>query len=347
MCNVAVVGLGMGQEHLHVYSAIPGVRILAIADIDEQRLVSCAERFGVARTYTDYRDLIGVPEIDAVSVCLPNYLHAPVALAALAASKHVLVEKPMALSVAEAEAMLATARKHHRILAVAMNYRWIFGPEVVYLKHLIGQGRLGRVYYIRSVSLRTRTFLRGEKTWFTDKVRSGGGALMDMGPHMLDLAMWLVDDFVPVQVAGVTNTALMTDTDVDDQAVGLIRMKSGITIALESTWESFTRPALSVTVLGTRGGAVLDLSAPQDQRLTLYSADDNTVLETRPVDVCLPASPDATVQEHFINSIRSGRHPEVSGDRGLAVLRVLEAIYQGSAAGHDVAIDATEGTETP
>lgn len=338
MMNVGVIGLGAGQGHLRGYSAIPDVKILAIADLDEKRLETCAGQYHIPQTYTDYRDLLAVPEIDAVSVCLPNDLHAPVSIDALNAGKHAMVEKPMARTAAEAEAMIAAAKAHNKIMAVSMNYRWGNAPDSIYLKHLIAQGKLGEVYYVKTISLRRRTFLRGYKTWFSEKKRSGGGGLIDMGPHMLDLAMWLADDFSPVQVSGVTRTAIMTDTDVDDLASGLIRMKGGATIAIESTWATYTRPATSVTVFGTQKGAILDLGAPQGQRLTLFGEDENTLIEMTPVDIRFPQPPEATVQEHFIKSIRAGRQPENSGERGLAVMRVIDAIYQSSATGRDVVI---------
>lgn len=340
MFNVAVVGLGMGQGHLRAYNAIPDVRITAIADIDDGRLRACADQYHVAHAHTDYHELLAMRQIDAVSVCLPNYLHAPVAIEALQAGKHVLVEKPMAPSVAAAEAMIATAAEYARTLAVSMNYRWTCAPETMYLKRLIERGKLGTVYYIRSVSLRRRTFPRDHTSWFTDKKRSGGGGLMDMGPHMLDLAMWLADDFSPVLASGVTYTAIMVETDVDDLASALVHLKGGATIALESTWASFTRPALSVSVFGTRAGAMLDLTAPQGKRLSLYGEDENVLLDVTPVDIRLPVPQEATVQEHFVNSIRAGRQPETAGACGLAAVRVLAGIYESSRTHRDVALTA-------
>lgn len=338
MINVGVIGLGMGRGHLQGYAAIPDVRIIAIADLLEERLKACAEHFQVARLFQDYRELLAIPEIDAVSVCLPNYLHAPVTIEALRAGKHVLVEKPMARTAAEAEAMLVAARACGKTLAVSVNYRWAFTPDSWYLKHLIEQGRLGAVYYIRTVSLRRRTFLRGHKSWFTDHKCSGGAALMDMGPHMLDLAMWLAGDYSPVQVSGVTRRAIMLDTDIDDFGSALIRMRGGATILLESTWEAFTRPSLGITVLGSEGGAIFDMAAPQGKRLTLFGADGNTLVETTPVDIVLPAQPEATVQEHFIRCLKEGRQPDNSAERGLAVMHALDAVYRSSETGRDVVI---------
>ncbi len=337
--KVGVIGLGMGRAHVQAYRAIPGVSVLAVADLAEERLKACAAEYGVPRAFADYCQLLALPEIGAVSVCLPNHLHEPVAIAALRAGKHVLVEKPMARTVAEARAMQAAAVECRKTLAVSMNYRWICGPDSWYLKHLIEAGRFGQIYYIRTYSLRRRTFPRGHQTWFTQKALSGGAALMDMGPHMLDLAMWLAGDYAPVQVSGVTRTALMTDTDVDDFGVALARLRGGATICLESTWASFTRPGTGLVVMGTRGGALLDLGAAQGKRLTLLGADGDTLVETAPVDIQLPFSPEASVQEHFLKHLQAGQQPETSAERGIAVIQVLEGAYRSSQTGRDVVIE--------
>lgn len=338
MANVGVIGLGMGRGHLQGYSTLKDVKILAISDLMDERLSACAETYHVPHAFKDYHDLLAMPEIDAVSVCLPNYLHAPVTIEALKAGKHVLIEKPMAKTAAEGEAMLAAAKEVGKTLAVSFNYRWAFGPDSWYLKHLIDQGRFGDLYYIRTVSLRRRTMLRGTKSWFTQKALSGGAAAIDMGPHMLDLAMWFANDYSPMQVSGVTRTAIMTDTDIDDFAVALVRLKSGVNICLESTWEAFTRPGIGITVLGTEGGAIFDMAAPQGKRLTLFGADGNTLTETTPVEIVLPEKPEATVQEHFIKCLNRGCQPSNSAETGIAVMRILDAIYQSSETGRDVVI---------
>ena len=338
MINVGVIGLGMGQAHLKAYSEIPDVRILGIADLDQERLDSCAAQYDVPKAYTGYRQLLAEEGLDAVSICVPNYLHAPFTIDALRAGKHVLVEKPMAKSAAEAEAMLAAAQETGKTLAVSMNYRWIMGKELRYLKHLVSRGGLGEIYYVRAHSLRLHTGIGAEKTWFVTKHLSGGAALIDMGPHILDLAMWLAGDFAPVSASGVTRTAIMVDTDVDDFATALVRMKGGATIALESTWASYTRPGLTLTLFGTQGGAILDMSAPPERRLTLFGQQEDTYTEAVPLTIQLPQPQEASVQEHFINCLREGQQPENSAERGLAVMRVLEAVYRSSASGREVTI---------
>jgi predicted dehydrogenase len=338
--NVGVIGVGMGEAHVRGYTAIPDVRVMALADIAEERARDCAARYQVPRVFTEYRELLALPEIDAVSVCLPNDLHAPATIAALQAGKHVLCEKPMARSLAEAEAMTAAARETGRTLAISVNYRWSWSPDSWYLKELIDSGRLGEIYYVRAVSLRRRTFVGGHRSWFTQKKRSGGAALTDMGPHLLDLAMWLANDYSPVQVSGVTRTAIMTDTDVDDFSTALVRLKGGAAISLESTWASFTREGLTITVFGTQGGAILDQSQPAGKRLALYMADGDTELDYTPHSIVLRSPREATVQEHFVRSLQAGRQPENSMVCGLAVMRIIDAVYRSSATGRDIILES-------
>jgi predicted dehydrogenase len=334
MFNVGVIGLGMGRDHLLQYRDTPEVRILAIADIEAQRLERCRAEFSVPHAFADYRQLLALAELDAVSVVLPNHLHAPVTTEALAAGRHVLVDKPMAMSTVEARAMIAAAGRAGRLLAVSMNYRWNI-RDAGYLRRVIEGGALGDIYAVRAVSTRRRTFPRGHTTWFSDKRRSGGGALIDMGPHILDLAMWFAGDWEPASVSGVVRTALMTDTDIDDYAEGMVRMKGGCTISVLSTWASHTRPGLSVTVLGTRGGAVLDLGSPQV--LTFFGEDGGTLTEWKPTEISPAPLPQARVQAHFVACARSGAPAENSAERGLAVMRIIEGIYRSSAEGREVA----------
>lgn len=338
MTKVGVIGLGMGQAHLKGYSDLADVEILGIADIDPKRLATCAEQYRIKHALTDYRELLALPGLEAVSVCLPNYLHGPVTVEALKAGLHVLVEKPMAKSVADAQSMVAAAAATGKTLAVSLNYRWSLQPESFYLKQLIERGQFGEIYYVRTQSLRRRTGVPAT-SWFRHKELSGGAAARDMGPHMLDLAMWLADDYAAERVSGTVGTKIMTDSDVDDFSAGLIHLKGGCTIMLESTWASFTKPACAVSVFGSRGGAVLDLAAGKENRLTLFGKEGETYVETHPVEVLLAEPPEPSIQAHFVNCLRSGRTPETSAERGLAEMKVLDAIYASSEQRREIVIE--------
>ncbi len=338
MVNVGVIGLVMGGAHLEGYKGVPDVNILAICDLNQALLKEQAEKFSVPHTFSDYRKMLEVEELDAVTIALPNFLHCPVTLDSLEAGKHVLIEKPMAMNSSEAEKMIKKAKEKTKVLAVAMNYR--FAPERMLLKKMIGKGDLGEIYYVRAVSLRRRTFPRelferaDPRTWFTRKEKSGGGSLIDMGPHMLDMAMWYCNDFKPVSAYGVTSCG-MKNGDVDDLSSALIKLSGGVTITLVSTWESFTKPRFFVSLFGTKGGAETD-------PLRIYREVDGADIEVKPGDV--EVSEDSFIcamsglQSHFIECLRDGKKCEVSGERGLAVMKVIDGIYESAETGKEVDI---------
>ena len=330
MTNVGVIGLTMGGAHLEGYSRIPRVKVLAICDLNETLLKEQAEKFSVSHLFSDYHKMLKMEELDAVSIALPNFLHCPVTLEALTNGKHVLVEKPMAMNSAEAEKMVKKAKEKKKTLAVAMNYRFV--PERVFLKEMIKKGELGEIYYIKAVSLRKKTFNKSfykegnPRTWFTTKEKSGGGALVDMGPHLLDLAMWFCDDFKPVSVCGVTSCK-MKNGSVDDLASALIKLKSGATISLEFTWESFTKGKFFLSLFGTEGGA-------QTDPLIIYKEMNGTDIEIKPEAKEAPE----TLQSHFVSCIKEGKEPEVSGEKGVAVMKIIDAVYESSKQGKTIFI---------
>ena len=335
MIKVGVIGLTMGAAHLEGYSKIPEVKITAICDLNETLLKKQAETFSVPYTFSDYRKLLEMEELDAVSIALPNCLHCPATIEALEKEKHVLIEKPMAMNSSEAEKMVGKAEEKNKILGVAMNYRFV--PERAFLKKIVEKGELGEIYYVRAVSIRRKTFTKefsrsgDPKTWFVTKKRAGGGSLIDMGPHILDLAMWYCDDFKPVSAYGVTSYK-MENGDIDDLSAGLIKLSSGITINLISTWETFTEPSFFISLFGTEGGAKTD-------PLKIYKEIDNVDVEIEPNKIESGfASGVSGLQSHFINCIREGKMPEVSGEKGLAVMKTIDAIYESAETGKEVKI---------
>lgn len=332
--KVGVIGLGMGKAHLEGYSKIPEVEIIAICDINDSLLKKQAEKFNVRYTFSDYHKLLEMEELNAVSIALPNFLHCPVALEALDKEKHVLVEKPLAMNSQEAEEMVKKAREKKRILAVAMNYR--FTPEMSFLKRIIEKGQLGEIYYIRTIFLRRKTFAQkfahsnDPRTWFVRKEKSGGGVLIDLGPHLIDLAMWLSNDFNGISCYGVTFYK-MNNGDVDDLASALIKLSKGVLISLESSWESFTKERFFTSIFGTEGGA-------ETHPLRIYKEVNGVDVEINPELKNENETETETVQYHFIESIKKGKEPEFSGEKGLAVMKVIDAIYKSAEIGKEVKI---------
>ena len=336
MINVGVIGLGMGQNHLAGYSKLKDARLKALCDIDKERLDNFAKMYNVPGTFQDYHEMLKMKELDAVSICLPNYLHCPVTLEALEAGKSVLVEKPMATNSGEAEKMLTAARNKKKALIIGMNYR--FKHQFQYLKKLITEGELGEVYYIKSRALRRKTFTGDcayrlkETPWFTQKEKSGGGALIDMGPHMIDLALWLTDNYNPVTVFGSVYTKL-GNYQVDDLASALIKLDNGTTISVEISWETFTKDKFSLTVFGTKAGVITD-------PFTIYKEVIGSSAEITPK---LNPPPEPAYEMHqeyaeFIETIKNGKRLTSSAEKGLIIMKILDAIYESANTGKAITI---------
>ena len=178
---------------------IPDVEIYAFCDINEERLKDMGERYGVTRLFTDKDEMLAIPEIDAVSVCTWNSQHAPCTIAALKAGKHVMCEKPMAMNAKEAEEMKKAAEESGKLLMIGFVRRYKESTQV--LKEFSENGTIGDIYYTKATYLRRHGNPGG---WFGDKSRSGGGPLIDLGVHVIDMARYVMGNPMPVSAYGVT-----------------------------------------------------------------------------------------------------------------------------------------------
>ena len=353
--RVGVIGAGIGQAHLAGYAALPGVECIGLADLNEERARAVATTYGVPEIYPDYRDLLARHDLDAVSVCLPNALHAPVTIAALRHGKHVLVEKPMARTVAEAEAMIAAADAADRILMVSFNYR--YRADVQWLKQYIESGALGRLYYAKAHWMR-RSGIPRLGSWFVSKEQAGGGPLIDLGVHVLDLALYLMGEPSPAAVSANTYAEFgprglkgggawrpqpgeALPYEVEDLATAFIRLDGGATLLLEASWATHGAAGddFGVTLFGSEGGAEL---------LIRNYAHENTVrvftdIAGVPTDLTphiTKAEGHSAVIQRFIAAIRDGAPPVPSAADGLRRTAVLAACYQSAAEGHEILLYA-------
>lgn len=345
--KVGVIGLGMGRAHTERYRDAPEAQVVALCDQNRERLEQVPEHVGGevknARLYTDIAEMLRDEELQAVSVALPNALHAPVTIQALEAGKHVLCEKPLAMSAAEAEEMVRTARRLGRTLMVHFNVR--FNPTSRAVKQAIEGGALGQIYYGRTVWHRKRGIpqLGG---WFTQKQMSGGGALIDIGVHRLDLALWLMGYPKPVSVTGVTYNLLgkrlaepqNKTFDVDDLAAAFIRFENGEALTLETSWASNTekREDQWTQIFGVDGGALIrnfDEGYQFEARVFRSAGEAGTHVE---VETPEPPEPWESAQSHFCRSILAGTETLAPGEQGHTVMRILDAIYESASTGREV-----------
>ncbi len=266
--RIGIIGAGqIGTSHLNRYREIPQVSVVAVSDLFPEKVQAAKDRFGVPDGYADFRELLRRDDIDAVDVCVHNNKHAPIAIAALEAGKHVYCEKPMAGTYCDAEAMAAAARRAQRHLSIQMTT--LFSPESRGAKRLIDEGLLGRIYYARSFGYRRRgrPFVDGYGTAnFVDKSICAGGALFDMGIYHIANILFLIGNPKVLTVTGATHQELDMYEDrrkfshfsVEEMGLGWVRLEGGISFDIEETWAVHHDGQEASKVLGSQGGIKLN-----------------------------------------------------------------------------------------
>jgi predicted dehydrogenase len=324
--RAAIIGLGWpGIQHLKGYIAHERSEVVAVCDLDAKRGKEVAAEYEIPGIFTDHRKMLQSKEINAVSVCLPNFLHAPISIDALNAGKHVLCEKPPAMSAREAQQMADAAEKNKRILMYALVQR--FGGNSQALKQRIEAGELGEVYFGKAGYVRRRGIPLGREGWFVDKARSGGGALIDIGVHALDCIWWLMGSPKPVTVLGAAYTKFehlapkSVKYNVDDATFAQIRFENNATITLEATWALNLPGSGYVYVAGTKAGAQL-------HPLTIYTEEDGKEVDKKPEVPSINGFDEEV--KHFVDCILDGREPISSARQGVILMQMLDAIYASS-----------------
>jgi predicted dehydrogenase len=341
--RVGVIGLGMGRHHIAGYQAHPQAEVVAISDLDELRLQQIGDQYGVATRYLSGEEMLEQEALDVVSIATPNKFHASLTIAALEAGCHVLCEKPMAMSAAEAREMLAAAEKAGKRLMINFSYR--FSEQSQALKDRVDAGELGDVYFARTVWHRRRGLPRFGG-WFGQKGLSGGGPLIDLGVHRLDLALWLMGYPKPVWVMGSTYNPIATalaeqegvQYDVEDLAVALIRFENGATLEVEASWAANIkeRELMETRLLGTKGGLVQrNLNETYEFEAELYVERNGAHYDMM---LHAPRKRSLSAMYHLIESIVNDTPHTASGEEGLLVMEILDAIYQSAGEGKPVQI---------
>lgn len=341
--RVGIIGAGgIAQAcHMPAYQELAGVTLHAVADINPETAQRAAQRFQVPHVFQDYRDLVAMDEIDLVSVCTPNAFHKDPTIAALRAGKHVLVEKPMALNAAEGRAMIRAAQQAGKLLMVGLNNR--FSAAAQALKRAADAGALGEVYFAEAIATRRR----GIPGWgaFTEKEKSGGGALVDIGVHVLDLTLYLMGYPKPVSVSGMVAAKFGPRVDlpaveggwrwdprrfdVDDFGVGFVRFGNGASLVLKTSWAgNIGDQAFNSILWGTEGGCRFSPPA-------IYRQEHGSLVDVTPVELPEVRSHHVEVQR-FVDAIRKGQPSPVPPEEPLVTQQILDAIYGSSETGKEV-----------
>ncbi|HVP72625.1 MAG TPA: Gfo/Idh/MocA family oxidoreductase [Phycisphaerales bacterium] len=361
MLRLGFIGAGAIAE-VHADAAQrAGSAIAGFFDADLQRAHTLATKYN-AKTATSSLATLLASDCDAVVVAVPNYLHREMAVAALSAGKDLMLEKPMAMNLAECDAIIAAARSGSAGPQIVMlNFVCRSSPAALSAQSLIETGRLGRLYHVKA-SIYRRRGIPGLGRWFTTRSQSGGGVLVDIGVHVIDLALTLAGSPAVERVSGhVTSTfgapidryrytemwAGPPDPrgvfDVEDGAVALIRLAGGITFELNVTWAANlpegTLPT-GMTLLGEKGGCHFDVWGSD---LTLTTEENNAVVDLKQqLALASEAWPSAWQRQHeiFATAVKSRMQPEASMACGRAVQATLEAIYRSSERGREVEIES-------
>ncbi len=339
--RVGIIGAGIGRQHVRGYLNVEAAKISAICDLDLARATELARENSLqTQIFSDYRALIESQRVDAVSVCVPNFLHAEVAAACLEAGLHVLCEKPLAINAAQAQLIADAAQKSGKICMVSHVLR--FRDDVLALKSEIDSGRIGEIYYARAFARRISGIPKWGG-WFTQQKLAGGGPLIDTGVHILDLAWWLCGCPKPLAASAVAyakfgprklglgagGAANLDGTfDVEDLAAGLIRFEGGLSLHFEATWALHAERDERFCHLHGTNGAILWDDAPK-------IIDSNGLVS--PISA---QSGDAWTREisHFIGCIQTGAQPDPDAAQGVTMMRILDALYQSARENREVKI---------
>ncbi len=348
--KVGVIGAGaIAPNHCKSVLSYQGAELAAIADSSAERLRSVADEYGIPRRHRSAEALIEDRGIDAVTIALPTYMHAPVAEAALAAGKHVLLEKPFAMNTAEAVRVITAAEKAGRVFALGMNQRFVRSSQTV--RALVERGELGAIYFAKAYWCR-RSGIPRLGTWFGDSRRAGGGSLLDIGVHMLDLCLSLVGNFRPLAVSGATYTRFgnrglgeggwgksdreKVDFDVDDLAAALIKLDGGLTVALETSWARHQEQpnANDVELFGTEAGARV-----YPAKIFRYGRRPGEYEVVEPQGVAI-RYPHCDKVHNWLDAILGKDSLECRPEQSLAVQRIIDGIYESARSGREVRIEA-------
>ena len=348
--SLGFIGAGNINRYHMKNAQSAGFNLVAVADVAIAAAQEAQKLFEMRDAFGAYEELLKVKELDGVVVGTPNRFHAEQAIAALEAGKHVFLEKPMAMNVREADAILSAMKKSGKVVQIGMVNR--FKGSVQSLKHFVDAGRCGSIYAGQTFWYRRRG-IPGFGGWFTTKSMSGGGALIDIGVHMLDLGLYLMGFPKPVAVSGATynmwqELGRYTYTsmwgaptpggkkDVDDYALATIRFAEGQTLQLNVSWAlnvGFMQPEQGLRLMGDKGGVALEgLDNPH-----VYTEEAGHLVDMKPYY----ATVDPGVEEikHFGECIRGEAKPMPSAEQGRTVQSILDAIYRSGEERREVPVE--------
>ncbi|HTR22563.1 MAG TPA: Gfo/Idh/MocA family oxidoreductase [Terriglobales bacterium] len=355
-----IIGCGWVGDLKHIpnYSKHPETKIEALCDIDEAAMERAIKKYNLdpVKTYTDYKKMVQDPNIDVVVVATPHGLHCEMTVAAFKAGKHVLCEKPIATTAADARNMIEAAKEASKKLSVG--YQWRFRPECLYIKSLSDSGALGEIYYAKAHGLRRR----GVPTWgsYMDPVLSHGGALWDGACHSLDLTLWTMNNYEPYSVKANIYRKMWDQPvgnpwgewnpekfKVEDTGFALVTMKNGATIYLECAWiiNVADTTDMKMTLCGTKAGVDMfdeggvRINSIQNGKMAITKPEVKPGWTPGPP----PPMPWDLEARHWVDCLKNNTEPFVKAEEALVVTEIIEAVYKSAKTGETVYLDEDQG----
>lgn len=348
--RIGLVGAGnIGKVHLRAYQDVELAEVVALCDINPDVLAATAAKFGISKTYSTEAEMLANEELDAVDVCVWNCSHAACTIEALNAGCHVLCEKPMATCAAEAEQMIEAATKNARLLMIGFTMRFMDQTRII--KDFIDQDYLGDIYYSKATYLRRHGAPGG---WFTDKSRSSGGPVIDLGVHVIDLTRYFMGRPKALSVFASTDDRMKNRPylknsvgwspagatpqdlyDVEDFAVAMIKYEDGKTTLLETSYSMNGEAVTKKELFGSKGGVNIS-----DSGLKIYTVINDYLADVTPHTENYIHSAEMYTAEmaHFVDCALNGTECIASAEDGLEVMKILDAIYESARTGHEVVI---------
>jgi|TARA_B110000881_G_C18576833_1_gene519107 predicted dehydrogenase len=338
--KIGLLGTGIIIRNFHILTLInnPLAELVAVGNLHQDSLRKIADDFKIPKTYTDFAEMAADPDIDAVVNALPNYLHAPVTIQMLKAGKHVLCEKPMALSVKECEDMIDTAKKTGYKLMIA--HMWRFDREIIWLRNVIMSGKLGKIFKAKSHEVLIYDIFGEDpstKSWFVNKSLAGGGAMTDMGIHSFDTLRFVLGDIRPTKVFAKIGT-YFKDIEVEDTATLMLEFEGGILSLIEAGWYNLYADEKQgyTQIFGTKGYA---RAVPSELQIDIEGEWSFVKPQIPQRNQQEDLSAFQAQMDHFLNCIIKNKEPSPNGNDGLWAMKILEAAYHSDKIGDSVNIN--------
>ncbi len=336
-----MIGLGMGRHHAYGFRKRDDIELVGLAELNNELLQEMGKELEVEALFEDYSEMLEATKPDIVSVALPNFLHEKVAIDAMESGAHVLCEKPLAMSVEEGERMKEVAQRCGRQLGLNLSYR--FSPAGQALKQLVDDGFIGEAYHGYTRWLRRDGFPRFGG-WFGKRGQSGGGPLIDLGVHRIDLAMWLMGSPEPVSVSGAVHerigrgraAAEGKEFDVEDLASGMVKFENGASLLLEASWAGLQEKQedMLTRVMGERGTLIHQNIGEGYEFEARFARSEAGQYLTGRVELNTHNASDP--YQEMVACVKEGRPFPVDVDDGLRIQKVLDGLYQSAASGREV-----------